>query len=92
LSAKDKYYQYSEQSPIQVRTEYDDHHGLVQRGKSAYLTARDINRSRTESARIAWKAMGKQLERGKKNNPSKSDLLEKIDQLKKQQRKQQRKK
>lgn len=82
LSAKDKYYQHNKHSPIVVRTEYDDHHGIVQRGKSAYLTARDVNRSRIESAKIAWKTMGKQLERGKKNNPSKSDLLEKINQLK----------
>lgn len=90
LSAKDKYYRYNEHSPIQVRTEYDDHHGLLQRGKSAYLTARDVNKSRIESAKIAWKTMEKQLERGKKNNPSKSDLLERIDQLKRQQRRQQR--
>lgn len=71
LSAKDKYYQTNPHSPVMVRTGYDDRHGLIQRGKSAYLTARDIKKSRLESAKIAWKAMGRQLERGKRNNPSK---------------------
>lgn len=71
LSAQDRHYQTSPNSPVMVRTEYDDRHGLVQRGKSAYLTARDVKKSRLESAKIAWKAMGRQLEREKRNNPSK---------------------
>lgn len=69
LSARDNYYQTSPDSPVMVRTEYDDRYGLVQRGRSAYLTARDVKKSRLESAKIAWKAMERQLERGKRNNP-----------------------
>lgn len=83
LSAQDKHYQTSPDSPVMVRTEYDDRHGLVQRGKSAYLAARDVKKSRLESAKIAWKAMGRQLERGKRNNPSKREVLEKINEYKK---------